>query len=133
MKDNPYSPTTTAAFDEARMRSPESPAFTSLGSLAKPIFLAWERLRIVFVIVLGVLTLLLAGANITEFRSLMLIAEGAIVANVCYFAGPVIETYICWLGYNGRWVRWVLFIGGTLLTAVLAVATMASMFLPDQN
>ena len=133
MKDNPYSSTTTDAFGDAAMRSPKSSPFTSLGLIAKPTFRAWERLRIVFLILLGMLTILLAGPNITRFRTLVLIAEGTIVANVCYFAGPLVETYVRWLGYNSQWLRWFLFIGGTLLIAVFAVATMASIFLPDQN
>ena len=81
---------------------------------------------------LGMLTLLLAGPNIQQFRTLMLIAEGAIVANICYFAGPIVETYVRWLGYDGKWVRWFLFVGGTSLTAVLAFASLASLFLPAQ-
>ncbi len=63
----------------------------------------------------------------------VLIAEGAIVANLCYFAGPIIETYVRWLGYDRKWVRWFLFVGGTVLTGMLAIATMAFMFLPDQD
>ncbi len=87
----------------------------------------------VFIVMLGLLTLLLAGPNLTKLRTLVMIAEGAIVANLCYFAGPITETYVRWLGYERKWVRWFLFVGGTMLTGILAIVTMASMFLPDQD
>ncbi|MEZ6035647.1 MAG: hypothetical protein R3C17_21320 [Planctomycetaceae bacterium] len=131
MTDNPYSspaidipPHTVAAI-------PPSVSSNSLAALAKPTFLAWERLRILFIFVPGLVTVLLAGRNIAALRTLVLIAEGAIVANICYFAGPIVETYVRWLGYEGKWVRWFLFVGGTTLTTILAAATMASTFLPD--
>ncbi|QDV47170.1 hypothetical protein Enr13x_70790 [Stieleria neptunia] len=133
MTKNPYS---TPLFDASSATADSQAASTkslSLGSIAKSTFLAWERLRLIFVVVLGLLTLLLAGPDLTKLRTLVLIAEGAIIANVCFFAGPIIETYVRWLGYDRKWVRWFLFVGGTMLTAMLAVATMASIFLPDQN
>ena len=46
---------------------------------------------------------------------------GAVIANICYFAGPILETYITWLGYRGRWLRIVLFVLGTLLSCTLAL------------
>lgn len=133
MTENPYSTPTL----EATPATAESPAMSttslSLASIAKPTFLAWERLRLIFVVMLGLLTLLLAGPNIMKLRTLLLVAEGAIVSNLCFFAGPVAETYVRWLGYDRKWVRWFLFVGGTMLTAMLAVVTMASMLLPDQD
>jgi len=99
-------------------------------SIAKATFLAWERLRIPFVVVLGLITLFLAGPNLIELQTLIVVAVGAVIANLCFFAGPIVETYVCWLGYEQKWVRWFLFVGGTALTALLAVDTLASMFLP---
>ena len=133
MTENPYSTPSIDARSgiadslDASMTSP------SLSAIAKPTFLAWERLRLIFIAVLGLLTLLLAGPNLLKFRTLVLIAEGAIVSNVCFFAGPIVETYVRWLGYDRKWVRWCLFVGGTMLTAALAVVTMAPMLLPDQD
>lgn len=105
---------------------------SKLKTIAKSTFLAWERLRIVFVILLGLLTLIFSGPKLLQFRTLVLIAEGAIVANICYFAGPIIEICVRWIGYDRIWVRWFLFVSGMALTGILAVATLVSMFLPDQ-
>ncbi len=105
----------------------------TLGGIAKWTFLAWERLRVIYIILLGLLTLLLAGPELLRLRTMVMVVEGAIVANICYFAGPIIEIYVRWLGYRGKWLRWFLFISGTLVSAVLAIAAMASMLLPNQN
>ena len=121
MTDNPYS-TPTLDLEASSVAAPTEPTPT-LDSIAKSTFLAWERLRVVFILVLGIPTLLLAGPNLLRFQTIVLIAEGAIVANIAYFAGPCVETYVRWLGYNGKWVRWFLFLAGTMLTAILAIAT----------
>jgi len=138
MTDNPYSSPTTDTTVGPKPSTAESGV--SIAALAKPVFIAWERLRIIYVLVLGVFTIMLAipdviynGSQLLTFRSLVMIAEGAIVANVCYFAGPIIETYVRWLGYNRKWVRWFLFVGGTILTVVLAFFSLASGLIPDQN
>lgn len=132
MTDNPYASPSVDISPDTTAELPSSELSKSFAAIAKPTFLAWERLRIFFVVVLGLLTLLLSGPNIAKIHTLVLIAEGAIFANICYFAGPIVETYVRWLGYDGKWVRWFLFVGGTTLTAILAIASMASMFLPDQ-
>ena len=138
MTDNPYaSPTDDAVIsDVVSSNSTE----ISLASLAKSVFIAWERLRIVYIVVLGAFTLTLAipgvlanGSHFLAFRGIVMILGGAIVANICYFAGPMIETYIRWLGHDRKWVRWFLFVGGTVLTAMLALASLASGLVPDQN
>lgn len=132
MTENPYSTPLsepTASPETSTDRSADS---ANLMSIAKTTFLAWERLRIPFVAVLAALTLLLAGRNIFQPQTLFIVAVGAVFANLCFFAGPIVETYVRWLGYDRIWVRWFLFVGGTALTAMLAIATLVSMFLPDQ-
>jgi len=130
MTENPYS--TPLSETTSNPGSGPAAGSTTLGSIAKTTFLAWERLRIPFVIILGLLTLSLAGRNLLEPRALSVIVVCAVFANLCFFAGPIVETYVRWLGYEQKWVRWFLFVGGTLLSALLAVATLASMFLPNQ-
>lgn len=127
MPENPYSSPTSDASDPAHA------APQTLAVIAKSTFLAWERLRVIYIILLGLLTLLLAGPELLRLRTMVMVVEGAIVANLCYFAGPIIEAYVRWLGYRGKWLRWFLFISGTLVSAVLAIAAMASMLLPNQN
>lgn len=134
MTHNPYSsPSVDLLPDTAATLSP-STSSQSLAAIAKSTFLAWEQLRILYIVVMGLITVLSLGMDmtiITELRTVMLIAEGALLANFCYFAGPIVETYVRWLGYNRKWVRWFLFVGGTTLTAILAIASMASL-LPSQ-
>ena len=130
MTENLYSsPTTTTFADSSAPKSSEG----SLLTIARTVFLAWEKLRIVYVIILSVVTLMLTGATgFSNWQVLRLIIEGAVVANVAYFAGPTIETYIRWLGYERMWPRWLMFGSGTLLSIVLAVGVLATALLPRQ-
>ncbi len=130
MTENLYSsPTTTTFADSSAPKGPEG----SLLTIARTVFLAWEKLRIVYVIILSVVTLMLTGATgFSNWQVLRLIIEGAVVANVAYFAGPTIETYIRWLGYERMWPRWLMFGSGTLLSIVLAVGVLATALLPRQ-
>ena len=130
MTENPYTATPTT-FSHA---IPElEVAQTSLLAIARSVFLAWEKLRIAYLIILAIITVLLTGVTgILNLRLLRLIVLGAVVANVAYFAGPTVETYVRWLGYNRTWPRWVMFIGGTLISIVLAIGVLATELLPDQ-
>lgn len=130
MTENPYTATPTTISNAI----PKSEAVqTSLLEIAKSVFLAWEKLRIVYLMILALITVLLIGlSGILNLRLLRLIVLGAVVANVAYFAGPTIETYVRWLGYNRAWPRWVMFIGGTLISILLAVGVLATELLPDQ-
>ena len=132
MTENPYlspsdvPPATTPATDDK--------ANPALLTIARQTFLAWEKLRVVYVAILAVITILLiAPSGFLSRRLLLLTAEGAVVANTAYFAGPIVETYIKWLGYDRAWPRWVMFAAGTLLSIILAVGTLASGLLPDQD
>ena len=101
------------------------------GVLARAVFLRWERLRLLYLGLLVPFTLLLhavVGAFTPErlFEAFL----GGVLANVCYFAGPVAEVYLRWLGVAGRWPRWLLFGAGTTLTALLCVATLLDRIVP---
>ncbi len=130
MSENPYSTSTTAPFaDSTALKSSDG----SLLHIARAVFLAWEKLRIVYVIILCLVTLMVTGATgLSNWRVLRLIVEGAVVANVAYFAGPTIETYVRWLGYERMWPRWLMFGSGTLLSIVLALGVLATALLPNQ-
>jgi hypothetical protein len=130
MSNNPYS--TPVAFES----SPEPKiAATNSGLLeiARSTFLAWEKLRFLYIGLLGTLTLLLCGREIVNLEILLMVIAGAFVSNVCYFAGPILETYVTWLGLKGKWFRWLLFTVGTLFTMVLAIAFLSANLLPNQN
>ena len=138
MTNNPYLSPTPETTTGRASSTIESEA--SVVALAKPVFRAWERLRIVYILLLGSFTAMLAipgviynGAQLLTLGGLIMIAEGAIAANVFYFAGPIVETYVRWLGYDRTWVRWLLFAAGTVLTAILAFVSLESGLRPDQN
>ncbi|MCM2373222.1 hypothetical protein [Aporhodopirellula aestuarii] len=132
MTENPYSsptapsPPTSPDADDQNDRS--------IQTIARRTFLAWEKLRIAYVAILTLITVLLVGpAGFLNRRLLLLILEGAVFANFAYFAGPTIETYVKWLGYSRRWPRWVMFIGGTLIATILTIGVLATELFPDQN
>ena len=122
--DNPYSSPVSPAAAEDRPAAERE----SLGTIARRTFLAWEKLRLVYIAVLAVFALLfglLDPSNmLASMRFWMFVLEGAIIANICYFAGPVIETYVFWLGFRGNWLRIVMFVVGTLFSCVLFVGAM---------
>jgi hypothetical protein len=132
MSENPYSST----LQSVRIDSPVSNQTQDydLLTIARKVFLAWEKLRIAYIAILGMVTLLLVGPmGFTSFRILTLVIEGAVVANLAYFLGPATETYIRWLGYDRAWPRWAMFFCGTLLSILLAVGSLAAYLLPNQN
>ena len=116
--ENPYAAPTSESSQVAESNVP-------LMELARSTFLEWEKLRIVFVLLLGTITLLVTGAGLLRIKVLLAVVEGALIANVCYFAGPILETYVRWLGYRGKWLRWILFYCGTFMTALVAVLALA--------
>ena len=126
--DNPFS--SPIAEDSIETSKPIK-SEASFGSQAKAIFLAWEKLRIVYNLVLAVLTLLmgiiLLGEYAMSIQFWVMVVQGAIISNVCFFAGPIVETYVCWIGFRFDWLRTSLFVLGLLFTALAAAATIASM------
>lgn len=118
---NPYAPPASAP---ARAELPVDAGF---GLIARHVFLAWEKLRPAFVALLGIVALpLVVLADAPWPAAVKILLEGAVAANLLYFAGPLLETSICWLGLRVAWVRWGLFIGGTLLSLILTVVVITS-------
>ena len=131
MLENPYSSATDAISSEVLATDPK---VGSLQIIARETFLAWEKLRVAYVAILAVITILMiATCGLLSGRLILLAMKGALAANVLYFAGPTIETYVKWLGYDRVWPRWVMFAGGTLLSIVLAVGVLATELLADHG
>ncbi len=130
MPKNPYAATQTTLSESY---SEPAGADGSLLVIARSVFLAWEKIRIPYLISLTLLTvLLIVMSGIFHLRLLRLIVLGAVAANVGFFAGPTIETYVRWLGYNKAWPRWFMFVAGTLLSMYLAVALLVMDLFPAQ-
>jgi hypothetical protein len=130
MNNNPYS--TPATLDTTP--PPNAKASTqSLSEIGRTTFLAWEKLRLLYIGLLGLLTLLLCGREITNVDLMIMVIFGGIVSNAFYFAGPILETYVRWLGYQGYLLRWILFTAGTLLTMLAAIIALSAQLLPAPN
>ena len=90
---------------------------------------AWEQLRFLYN---GLLVAIIALCTVPFWGHLspgfgVQVLMGMIGANFCFCAGPVIETYLSWLGINAKNLRLPLFIVGTLLSAcITVVSTLAS-------
>jgi len=95
---------------------------------ARRIFLVWERLRVVYVLVLGGVApaTMVAKGQVDRWADPVLwgwLAIYALLANVLYLLGPVLESCLARLGRRPRGLRVVLFVAGTLL-AIGATAGM---------
>ena len=124
--DNPYAAPTT----EPEPLEPESTEPETLGAIAKATFLAWEKLRLVYVAVLGLFTLIVGLPLLSSFSFWLTVVAGALFANACFFSGPIVESYVKWLGFRAAWLRWLLFVLGTVFASLLTIVTVATMLLP---
>jgi hypothetical protein len=96
------------------------------------VFLAWERLRLWYNIVLLAATVLLCLRNgqvpVSLAETPRFVAGFlplAFAANICFFTGPVIETYARWLGNASPWTRPVIFAAGVAVSLLLCWAILS--------
>lgn len=92
---------------------------------AAEVFVAWERLRLVYNAVLIAVTLVLGARHLGDERFQIRLVEGAILANALFCAGIVAEGYLALLGFARRPCRITLFALGTLLAAGLAALSVS--------
>jgi hypothetical protein len=86
---------------------------------AMQVFFAWEKLRIVYNLLLALLVLSIRGSDV--FDLLPNFIEAAILANVCYCVGPVAEGYLCLLGLKRIPARLISCFLGLLLATYYTV------------
>ena len=120
MANNPYDPPT------ATLAVADSPIEDRFHIVGKTV-VAWERLRLIYNTVMGpfVLAVVAFSHTIAARDYIELFAEivaGGVLANLCYCAGPIIDGYLTWFGFRHRWVTIILFLCGTMLTMLLALA-----------
>ncbi len=109
--ENPYQASSLAA-DATAPRADDA--------TAREVFLAWEKLRLYFNLILLVETLLLGLLAMgLLWPHLPECLFGALVANACFCLGPVLEGYAEWIGIERGVTRWVIFIVGTLVAMAL--------------
>jgi hypothetical protein len=88
----------------------------------KAIFRAWERLRLAYnAVLVAVVVLFISPREEVPLAFWLSLVCEAVAANLCFFAGPLGEWYVGWLGYRSRATRWVLFGCGLLFAVLLAV------------
>jgi len=90
---------------------------------AMRVFFAWERLRLLFNLLLIAVTVSYAVLSSKATHPVFwvkAVSEG-VLANVCFCAGPVAEGYLCWLGVPRVPARWFVFVCGTVLAITLAI------------
>ncbi|MEZ6070552.1 MAG: hypothetical protein R3C10_09830 [Pirellulales bacterium] len=100
---NPYeAPLTTATATAKAQRAATEPR-ESIVEIARPIFLAWEKLRLVYVAVLGVLTVSMGMGRFGSLEFWSEVIVDAVAANVCYFAGTTFAVVLAFLVLIGQW------------------------------
>ena len=110
------------------------PAKETFAGAVRDVFLRWERWRLVYNLALVGLVITLAVAwgdgNSNWVRLAVECVLGAIVANLCYFAGPIADAYLLWLGIHHRAVAPFLLGCGLLFTMGLAAVTVGESLSP---
>ena len=102
---------------------------TKLGHIAKRVFLDWEKLRLAYIGILVAFTILIGWSQLGDLEFWGIAIFGGVVANLCYFLGPIVETYVTWLGLRSVAIRWIMFVAGTLFTmagALVAIITVSN-------
>ena len=97
------------------------------------VVVSWEKLRFIYNGVLVLFTLLVVAFTwqIQMSRPLQVgarILAGAVIANVCFCAGPIVNGYLAWFGFYRRELTLVSFVCGTLFSMGLVIAVVV--FLP---
>lgn len=113
---------------------------SDLPSTSRDIFLAWEKLRLIYngILIPWTLYATLAvwyvkisfgdvdpsDANYwQQWKNYwILVGASGIISNVCFLLGPACEVYIAWLGWSPRWLRGTVFVLGTLFTMAAVYA-----------
>lgn len=118
---NPFStPIAKPVSVESSAPDPES-----FDQIAKATFRDWEKLRLLYIAILGAVTVVICFFCYPfDLTNLWMILPSAILANLFYMTGPAVDTYVRWLGYREPWPRYAMFTAGTCLSAVLAVAVL---------
>lgn len=137
-RDNPYQPSQAIDLSDVEVPMQTGP---QIMAAAREIFIKWEKRRIGYNLMLIAVTVAMGA-----MRELLTIpsfwidcAFGAVICNICYFSGPMVELYLTWLREKRQdQIGMMLFIAGLLfsaLAALIAVSTNSNYWhsLPPQN
>lgn len=115
----------------SEITSPEFPR--SSGDTADEVFKAWERLRIAYNVVLGLGMIPWIRQFLDRPDFTLQVGAAAVLANVCFCAGPVAEGYASLIGLPRRPSRWVIFAAGVLLSLGLEIVSVIAFLEPASN
>ena len=97
----------------------------AVSEFVKPIFVKWEKLRIPYNAVLAVVLVLShaprMGMRFIYPLPLLVWLIGAVLANMCFLAGPTAEAYLAWLGLKSGIITAALFVVGILISIPFVV------------
>lgn len=99
----------------------------------RAVFLRWEKLRLLYNLIVGLVGAAGAAACVLDLAGLFNDPHDAmplqvlvigvvcygIAANVCYFLGPILESYLRWVGLRAPRLTQTLFITGTVFSVLL--------------
>ena len=91
-----------------------------------PLLMAWERLRVVYNLVLIVIVVIIAASRRmlwSDHRFPVFLFERVVLANLCFCAGPVIDGYLHLLKIGGRPSRLILFFCGLVLSILITIVS----------
>lgn len=118
----------TTPYPDAHIEIASSPSFVEA---AKRICLEWEKLRILYNgVLISWVVYIVDKSKPALFQSFEFWATclvGAVVANICFLAGPIVEAYFRWMGVKHWSIRFSLMLIGTLLAGLLASGVMFGM------
>ena len=89
--------------------------------LEKRTFITWEKLRILYVLILASISIfgLFPIWKLIKSHDWLIMTLGAIFANIFYTIGPLAESYLSFLGVKPIFARIPLFLSGTIFSAAL--------------
>ena len=126
--ENPYSPPQAVVRSDHMSLPADRERLAEIGE----VFVAWERLRIWYNVVLAcvalVAVMLIEPRLLTQVRSLENLIGGAVGANACYLAGPLLEGYVTWWWRPAKWLRMPVFVVGTLGACLLTCIVIAMVY-----
>lgn len=131
---NPYAPTDNIENDEGwELAGQKLDAKNVRLIRVGRTFVTWEKLRLVYNLILLCVTVLTCGfcvmclpVSIDEGDLIGRVIVGALLANLCFCLGPLIDGYLSWFGWRSTFSTSVLFLFGTLLSIVLAALSIIS-------
>lgn len=119
--------------DSPRLAAASEPPEDRVRTIGEMIIL-WEKLRLAYN---AVLSLIVIGFVVFSFSSaplsIRLLAPLiflAFLANLCFSAGPIVVSYMCWAGASPRVARgttFFLFTLGTVVASLLAISALLSL------